>query len=979
MSDFLRLLLGVLVRLALLACILVGAAFIPAVQTWAAQWELARHPAAHATLASFWGGFGRVRAVDLRVSTRAGELSVPEVEARLPLLAGWAGRRARIRQLTARGWTFTVRGPVGADMESASLQGAAAALAVALDRLRLPADLDELDGVALEGDVVFPLVAGEARTVHLKVGGGGLAAGRPGVFTVSATGLKGNYDPPAVLFGVQGRVEVAMDTPRTISRVAFSSGLPASARFAIPGATVEAAAARGPAGETYSLRLERAGRTLARLAGGYSPAERRLEGDWTIDLADRDTSWLAASALAPPFAARGSGRFSANPFTREGEASGQLHAAATRPVPALPAVGLLRLDATFDAALDASSLRVRRLDARIEGGACSASVQALRPFAYDRAAAGLKAADAAADWLRVSLRGLPLAWLPARWNGYSLDAGVLEGDFTLRGNQDGFALRSQAPLAARGVSLSRNGRTVARGLDLTAALEAESSPDQWKVRAAPLAIARAGRPLATADATLTRPAGEGGALAITANWKAELPALAAAGLLPPWLRGRAASGECAASLGEPLAIEAKVAWTGLDPQDTFSCDLETKGDPAGTMSISGPVKIATGAKATDLAVDGAWIQDDEGRSVRLRLTGKSAYAEHLEAALALVTAAAGGSLPQFAGAPAGRRDAAPFWGSASGGIAAEFETLQVGGRQFTGVAGELQFGRGAMRLAHARLVWPQHGKPRVARGEAALAFDAAAPEPYRLTGSGTLDEIEIAPLFGPARFGHGPAAEGRFAASATLSGSGANLPGLLRNTRAQFELTSTTAILRMLGTDVAERIPQSDKTTVGERAGAVGSAVGQFFGMERQDLPKSQRNVLARNTDAVLLLNSQLSELGFDRAKATVVLAPGGAVRLTRLEMVAPDIRLTGTGGIAADPGVPLRDRPLSAELQLGVRGSFATIASQAGLPAGPEDRGGYAVLRDPIRLAGTLAHVDASGWSRTLLQAALPKAAAKK
>jgi hypothetical protein len=979
LTDFFRSLLAIAVRLALLACFLAGAAFIPAVQTWAAQWELAHHPGTQTTLGSFWAGFGRLRAVDVQVATREGELVIPELEARLPLLSAWNGRRLQIRRLTAQGWTFKVARSVGADMETATAQGIAAAVAGALDRLKLPCDLESLDGLAAEGDVVFPMVAGESRQVHVKLSGGGLAAGKPGVFAVSLTGLRGDEDPPRVLFGVQGRLEVAMDTPRTVARLGFSSDLSGGTRFAIQGAAAEVAAARSAGGETYSLRLTRAGRTLAQLEGSYSPASRQLVGDWKIDVADRDTSWLAASALAPPFSAQGAGRFTANPFLREGEASGHLTAAASRPVPAFPAVGLLRLDASFDATLSAADVRVRRLAARLEGGACAASVDALEPFEFDRSSGALKAENANADWLRVSVRGLPLAWLPARWAGYSLDAGTLAGAFTLRASQGGFALRSQAPVSAEGVALSRDGHTLARDLALSLGLQADYSPDQWKVRAAPLEIARAGQALATLEGTASRSGGEGAPVSLTATWKAELPALAAAGLLPPWLTGRSASGDCTASFGEPLAIECKLAYVGLDPRNTITADLEAKGDPADSLAVTGPVTIASGPQVTDFAVDGATTQDDDGRTLSLRITGKTAYAEQLEAALALVTTAAGGHLPSLGDARSGVRDAAPFWGKLTGGVSAEFETLHAGDRQFTTAGGELQFDHGVMKLEHARLIWAQAGRPRVARADATLTFDPAAPAPYRLQGSGTLEEVEVATLFGPALRVRGPLMEGRFSTAASVEGSGGSVAALIRGARLQFQLTSTTAILRALGTNVAEQIPEPDqKQSIGDKAGAVGAGIGEIFGMEKH-VRRSQLNQLGANTEAVLELNDQLAELGFDRVAATVVRDADGALRLTRLEMTAPELRLTGTARIDADPGVPLRQRPLAADLRLGLKGHLTDLVAQAGLPAEPADRDGYRVLRDPLRLGGSLAHFDAAGWGQLLLQAALPKPAAKK
>jgi hypothetical protein len=61
-------------------------------------------------------------------------------------------------------------------------------------------------------------------------------------------------------------------------------------------------------------------------------------------------------------------------------------------------------------------------------------------------------------------------------------------------------------------------------------------------------------------------------------------------------------------------------------------------------------------------------------------------------------------------------------------------------------------------------------------------------------------------------------------------------------------------------------------------------------------------------------------------------------------------------------------------ELQLGVRGKLAPLLATAGLLSARKDEQGYTLLNQPIRLGGTMQHIDETQWHDLLAKAAAPK-----
>src|ERR1039458_2190196 len=208
------------------AVLLVCAALYSPFQTWAVRRVLSSRADARGSVESFAAVPGKVSILGLRLERNGIVLTLPSVEADVPIVRAKLWHRVAIRRLVARGWVLDLtkapagaaagnaamvlnpaeaaRGPLaGAEgagpapqADPAGLPSRAGHAAMAFRGifadLRLPFDLS-LDDVELEGDVMMrnPNAGASAPlTVHVIFYGGGLATGREGRFTFNATAAR---------------------------------------------------------------------------------------------------------------------------------------------------------------------------------------------------------------------------------------------------------------------------------------------------------------------------------------------------------------------------------------------------------------------------------------------------------------------------------------------------------------------------------------------------------------------------------------------------------------------------------------------------------------------------------------------------------------------------------------------------------------------------------------------------------------------
>jgi len=979
--TFLRLLLIGLATLAALAAAVAAAALLPPFQTWYARMELDDLPDVRASLGSVWARFGKVEVSDLRLDLGDAVLTLPSLEARLPVVDTIRRRHLLLKGLVAKGWTLDLSRIPDAERDTADAapaggapaQAAARAFAGILSGWSLPFDAS-LDGADLEGDVLVTVdPRKEPVRVHVVIQGGGMAAGREGAFTFTAETAAAGSGAAGASLSAKGQLAVSMGTPRVVGRagvradVALARG-PLREELAVAAA---ASADRAAGTESYTLSLARGGRSLVDAAGTYRLSSRRFEGDVNLDLADADLAPLRPGRPPASLKTDGAVHVDADADLAEVHAAGELSSAG-RPLASLsPALGRIAggsLIVKFDLRARGSSIRFGRLSAGYfaTGSTGIDEVRVLQAFEMDLATGAVKPADPASDWLEARFGDMPLAWLPELPGGLAFAGGEALGAFFVRANGDGYTLRTTA-LEAKGASIRAKAGVVASGLDLHAALSADYDSKRLQVQLAPLSVASGGRPLASLTAKGSRPSGAGQAMAVSGTGTADLVALATLPACPGlrWIPARSATFDFTGNIGASSDIEAKLSVAGRDPGNSIETTLNADVDASGAGNFIAPVKVAAGGRSSDISVEGSWGRQRLDPRVEVKVTGDDVGLDQL-LMLAAPLAAAGG---------AGSGDGVPFWGNWAGSLKVSFDKLRTGDQDFTSVGGTLEFDRGGIQLEGGHGEVPPKSLASV---EATIAFDPSAAQPYRLTGTlAPVANLDSALLL-PARPGQDPVIEGKFSLAGKITGSGRSMGDLLSHTEEEVQLSSSAGIVRLLATNVADAIPEA-AAPVSDSVEAVGDFVGSvLLGIKGHSLdPK--RNTVSTPAEAVISFTNQVSEIGYDRVSVTAVRGADRTIRLLDLEMVAPDAHLKGTGTIAYARGLAVSDEPLTLDLRLGVKDVSATLLSKVGLLSGDRDGLGYPLLGEPIRFGGSLARIDDKQWHDLLAKAAAQKAKKKE
>jgi hypothetical protein len=991
--KFLRSLLKCLAVAAAIAVVVAAVALTPPFQTWYGRMELDGRPDLKASLGFLWARFGKVDAEDLRMDLGDAVLTLPSVEARMPIMAAVRRHQVLVRELVAKGWTLDLsRIPAaasereadaqaaassagaGAQTAAGAAQAAAGAFAGILSGWSLPADVT-LDGVDLEGDVLVALSPGKAPVrVQVTIKGGGLAAGREGAFTVDAETVAPDEGPPRDSGSFHGRITAAMLTPRTVGRVGVDAEIAARSGAIQEDLTVKAAAEADPAGgsEKYTLDVARGERHLAAVAATFHRAAVTFDGIWKADLRESDLAPFLSGHPLPQAAAAGNGSFDADGgFARLhvlGRVSGVTGALGVL-APALAGTGSVAVSARFDLVRAGGSIRFSRLDASLSQEGPVALVQALQPFDLDEATGGVKVQDPGADWLEVSIKGLPLAWLPALPGGFMFADARASGEFLVRAAGGGLVVRPKTPLRATGASVKSATGTLGSGLDLSLTMSANYDANHLEVQWSPLEIGAAGTRLASVDVKGTRPAGLDQPMAVAGTCTADLAALASQKSLPGlgWVPGRQATCEFTGSIGSSPAFEGKVEVLGHDPGRTVSATVNIDTDSDGAVDFLAPLHIAFGTSVSEISAEGTWGRQKSDPRLELKLTSADVALDQL-LFLAGPFAAATGA-PARVAAAGGR---IPFWGNWAGNLKISFDKLRTGDQDFTNVGGSFDVDPGSVQLEGGHGELPPNSLAKV---DGSVSFDPGAPKPYTLKGTlAPVANLDSALLL-PAQPGQAPVIEGHFTLAGTITGSGASLDELVASTQEEFQLSSTSGIVRLLTTNVADAVPEAAEP-VSDSLDTVGNFVGNvLLGIKGHSIDPSKNKVNKRE-EAVLNFTNQVAEIEYDKVAVTAVRGPDRTIRLVSLEMTAPDEHLRGTGQITYARGLPFSQEPLSVELSLGVRDVAAKLLSSVGLLSPDKDELGYPLLNQPIRFAGSLAHIDDKAWHDLLAKAMAQKPA---
>jgi hypothetical protein len=995
-----------LAAVAVILAIVVSIAFTSGFQTWAARKALASRPGIQGTVGHVSAGLRRVEVNDGRFVMQGVVLTLPSLEANLPVLSAGLRDDVAITRLVAKGWVLDLTNaePTVKKMAAALQPGGAphrrdfslVSSAFAADstaaparifrgvfaHLELPVDLT-LDGVDLEGEIIVAPAAGKpAERIKLTIRGGGLGAGRSGNFTFTSSAAAGAGVAPISAQALQGTLTAAMDTPRSFTRLALKAEASASGTQFPRGVklNIELTAARDSSGERYALSLAGEGTQLAGLeaalplngvpAGG-SP---KLNGTWKINLRDSDLVPFALGFPLPVFEAAGEGAFNADAAFAEIQASGKINATADKLAslqPELEAIGAVRLVADFDLAQQGDTLRIQNLTADLSGAKPVLSVRALQSFDFNPKTGELTA-DPTRELLGIQVHAVPLTWVQPFLRDLKVSGGDLSGEFLASAVDGGLTLRPKTPLAIAALAVSNKTGPLVRNLDVTLNASADYTPQGWQVVLSPFTARSGTANLLSLEGKAGRLAGKNRPVKATGKLIANLPGLLAqpaAGGATRLVTGEA-SVDFSASFGAKQEFQAKLAIANLTPDANLAtgkipditADFRADREADGKITLNMPLVVERDGRKSDLKVAGTLIPDKSGMVLDAHVTSTLLVIDDVQ-----ILAVPFGSVASEAATTPGKnppRDTTPVWAGISGKLTLALqkiiysETLEV-----ADVNGTLRLEAGALKLEGLRAGL---GEASEAKLEGAVTFDGKVTEPYSLKADLVVNNFDSVPLFRALDATKAPTVEGKFDVTSELAGTGSNLGKLMEQTSGTVQMISKGGIFRGLRSDVADAIKASPPTLSG-----IVTGIGSLLGKEAAEKAEKLGADINKRGKLISDIAASLAEIPYDQLSVSLVREASLDLNLKEFTLISPELRLGGTGQITFEEGTPMLSQALDLRVQLGARGKLAESMNRAGLLAAAQDDLGYAGFVVPLHLGGSLGAPDTSELKRELLKAA--------
>ncbi|MDF3056022.1 MAG: hypothetical protein K0R17_237 [Rariglobus sp.] len=968
----LRLLLIGLAAFALLLVVIVALAFNPGVQTWAARKLAPSTPELTVGIGQVDAGLHQTRVENIRVVQPGLVLTIPSAEIEAGVLDA-AGGKIEVKRLVAKGWILDLTvppapapvspgvgpsNPPASGSPSASRPSPEATAREAFNGLftllELPFDL-AVDGVDLAGEIILP----EGRA-PVTITGGGIAAGKDGTFALGAD-FKGT-DASALV--VRGTLAARMNTPRTFDRLEITVAASASGPQVPQGAKIDIAltATREAEGEAYVAALRSGTRDVLGLDVKLPPGTAPLAGSWKLDAIAADLAPFALGRPLPEFVAKGQGTFESDRRFSRIKAAGTVDASVDKLTvlqPEFAAFGRLALTAGFDVATQGDLLRLNKLDARVTSADPVASVTALQAIEFNPATGALTAANPAAELLRITLDGIPLAWARPFLGDLVLTGDDVRGAFTASARDGGFALRPAAPITLTNLSATKAGEPLVRAVDVSLSAQADYTPKGWTAEVTDLSALSAGAPLLKLTARAAQPSGEQQPLTASGVFEANLPSLleqpVAARTVA--LKRGIARGNFSIATSSTRQIGLTVQLVDLMAANSRSLpgvSLQARADidASGRIDAKAPVVITQAGRRSDLNLDAVITPAGKETNIKAQLTGDTLHVPDLMLLSMLspdssdpVDPEAPESSPpepeQSPGKPApGSGPTEPLWAGLTGELKFAFKTLVYSKEvQATDVGGVITIEPAALTMKNIGAALKTGGSLK-AGGD--LKFEAKKRQPYALKADVALNDVDPAPILRALSPGEPSPVEGRFDLTTQLSGRAVDPAKFTDNVIGDIHLTSKGGTFKAL--NVKARSVVGGAGTAATIAGAVGIFTGSEKTVKYAEMGRAAAEVI-----------KQLGSIKFDQLNLVVGRDKKKNLDIKDLTLIAPIVHLTGSGQITHVPGVSVMRQPLLVNLQLGARDKLAANLRTLNLIEGQEDKKGYAAMTDGLRLDGSL------------------------
>jgi hypothetical protein len=1001
-------LVGVAV-LATLLVVIVTLALTSSVQTWAARRALVGQKDVKAGVGRVSAGLKVIELTDISIEKPGLTLTLPSMTIEMSLVSA-AGKNIAVRRLIAKGWKVELSTPTakqGTTAPTASTTAPAQTVSSSPSTaepfsfdglfkvLRLPVDFS-LDSIDVEGEVTIQAQPGKPPshgTVHLT--GGKLGTGSEARFNYVSKVIVPDASAPVSEVTISSVIVVQMDTPRTFQKVSVITDVKAVGTKFPQGANLhsEIVLNGGAKGESYVVAIQtplaNSLKNLFSLEAAYPAGASSLSGKWKIDVSNADLAPFTLGLPLPVFVATGEGAFEADHSFSSIHTTGRIDTTVEQLdilKKELAALGRIRTQLDFDLSKQGDWIKVERFAAGISGTKPIASIQALQKFDYDLRfdpktnGHVIKVSDPAAELMRLTLHGLPLAWAQPFLTDFSISGDDVRGEFFASARAGGFAVRPSAPVTITNLSVSQGGQPLVRALDIAVKMTADSTPQGWQADVSEFSLRSGAATLLSATAKAGQPSGADQPIKATGHWEANLPSLLAQPAASQYavLSKGVASGDFTASIDGTKRISAtfelnELASSKVENLPRLQASLRLDINPDGKIDAQLPLILDLAGRKSDLELT-AHVKPGVTTHIEADVLSSFVYVEDLKPlqALAATLPPVPAAQPKPTAQPAKEpkastkipaADKLPFWNACTGQVKLALkEIVYSPDVKVTNVAGLLKIESGAITLDNIRAGLGSGGEAALA---GKMTFDAALPDPYLFSGDATVTGFDPAPFFRAANPQKDPTVEGKFNIASKLSGAAPNTALLASKIKADLNLTSRGGIFRGLALPKAfsDRFQGKSGNLISNITGAVGALAGG----------SKAGNAAA----AAVEIAAMLVAIPYDQL--SVQISHDANTSLTAIKdftLISPTIRLTGNGSILQQEGVPLLKQPLTAQFEMSTHGHSADLFGKQGMLQGGPDTLGYSPLFAPIKVDGTMSEIGTEALMNLLLQKLLSSSA---
>jgi hypothetical protein len=460
--------------------------------------------------------------------------------------------------------------------------------------------------------------------------------------------------------------------------------------------------------------------------------------------------------------------------------------------------------------------------------------------------------------------------------------------------------------------LAQNGRPLVRALDVSLNLGIDYAPAGWQADVSAFTLRSADVELFKLAAKAGQLAGRDQPLKTTGIWSANIAAL----LVQPMVAGSlgltrgTASGDFVASVAGKTEVELNLALVGLtaDPRLTvetlpdITARVRADITADGKITLNAPLLFKRADRKSDLTIAGTLGSTSNGLSIDARLNSGELHLEDLQVLVAPFAGGATPTAPSVSGPkPLSLRDEKPVWGGVSGSLALALKKVVFADKfELADVGGTLRVEAGALKFEGVRAGLGAESDLKLNGG---ITFLQRAAEPYTLAARLDVTNFDPAPVLRSLNPDQLPTLEGKFTIGSVLAGQGRTIPELGARAHGDFTLSSKGGVFRALSADVAAKMESTSKTA---------SAVAFLGNVASAVSGRKEYGEAANKAEAVASISKMISVIHYDQLNVVVSRDAELNTVLKDFTLIAPELRLAGTGKITAKAKTELLAQPLA-------------------------------------------------------------------